>query len=444
MPLKLIENQIEEDYPVEFDMNKFKSLQSFSQRINYCIKILGKSLGAGSSRRVFPIDNEKVLKLAINKKGLAQNEAECDWYLQKTGICAKVYDVDDNYKWIEMQRAVKAKPSDFKRLTGYSFKFLQAFVGWVHEQYARRRNWGRDMDFDEEIDRLINSDEYYDTIFACINDYMSNTGLEAYGDLQRISSWGVVSENGQESLVLIDFGLNNDVATEYYGLKLYESDIVEIVKKVLNNVINEDYSDYYSSPIYKASEQTNPYTILEEFETDKRDGIKQKQWDLIPAAQYKTLLERYVQNPQMARIPDNIMDRWINIICNNLAAIESITSFAGHSSYFPEDDFNDFFGEEVENFTKYEEYSDYLENIGFFDWCKLPDGSDAWSDYGIEPMYNILKELSPTSTPEEKLLIINRCLNVTHWRGDLASAFIEGGSKTCETISGQKRRTFAF
>jgi hypothetical protein len=184
-----------------------------------------------------------VLKLAINKKGLAQNEAECDWYLQQTGICAKVYDADDNYKWIEMQRAVKAKPSDFKRLTGYSFKFLQAFVGWVHEKYARRRNWGRNMDFDEEIDKLINSDEYYDTIFACIHDYMSNTGLEAYGDLQRISSWGVVSENGQERLVLIDFGLNNDVATEYYGLKLYESDIFEIVKRVLNKVLNEEYSD---------------------------------------------------------------------------------------------------------------------------------------------------------------------------------------------------------
>lgn len=234
---RLNENNIEEDYPVEFDMSKFKSIPSFSQRIKYCTNLLGQSIGVGSSRRVFPIDDEKVLKLAMNKKGLAQNEAECDWYLQKTGICAKVYDADEQYRWIEMQRAKKAKPSDFQRLTGYPFKFLQAFVSWAHTQYATRRDWFRNTDYDEEINKLLDSDEYYDTIFASINDYMCNTGLEAYGDLQRISSWGVVSENGQERLVLIDFGLNDEVAKQHYGFRLNESDIEEIVRKVVSNVL---------------------------------------------------------------------------------------------------------------------------------------------------------------------------------------------------------------
>lgn len=436
---RLTENNIEEDYPVEFDMGKFKSIPSFRQRINYCVNVLGPSLGAGSSRRVFPIDDEKVLKLAMNKKGLAQNEAECDWYLQQTGICAKVYDVDDKYRWIEMQKAEKAKPSDFKRLTGYPFKFLQAFVSWAHTQYARRKDWFRNTDYDEEIGELLDSDEYYDTIFASINDYMCNTGLEAYGDLQRISSWGIVRENGQERLVLIDFGLNDDVAREYYGLKLNESDIVEMVKKTISNLLNEEYENWYESPLGDAYNNIWGGNILQEFLNDKENGVEHKKWDLIPSEQYKNLLQRYMQFGDNARIPDRLMDNWIELICNNLVELDYITQFAGHSQYFPDEEFEDVFGETYTGTRDYEGYSDFLENIGFYDWAQLPDGSDAISDYGIRPIQDILQELSPASTPEEKLMIINRCLSVIHCRGDLASAFIQGGRSTCSAISGQQR-----
>jgi hypothetical protein len=36
---------------------------------------------------------------------------------------------------------------------------------------------------------------------------------------------------------------------------------------------------------------------------------------------------------------------------------------------------------------------------------------------------------------EDILILINRCLDIGHQRGDLASAFIEGGSRTCSEIS---------
>ena len=47
-------------------------------------------------------------------------------------------------------------------------------------------------------------------------------------------------------------------------------------------------------------------------------------------------------------------------------------------------------------------YSSYLEDNGFYEKMTLPDGSDAWSDYGIRPLEEIILEyniLSPiTST----------------------------------------------
>ena len=50
-----------------FDLEQFRTLKSFNQRIQYCNKTL-KRLSSGSSRIVYQIDNARVIKLAQNKK----------------------------------------------------------------------------------------------------------------------------------------------------------------------------------------------------------------------------------------------------------------------------------------------------------------------------------------------------------------------------------------
>ena len=59
-------------YPVGFNMKTLISLPSFAKRLQYCMQYL-KKIGAGSSRVVFAVDNEKVLKVAKNEKGIEQN-----------------------------------------------------------------------------------------------------------------------------------------------------------------------------------------------------------------------------------------------------------------------------------------------------------------------------------------------------------------------------------
>ena len=438
MAFLFCENIEEMAYPASFNMESFKAIPSYAGKIKYCKETLGQQLGSGSSRMVFPIDDEKVLKLAKNQKGVAQNEAECDWWLQKIGLFAKIYDYDEDYKWIEMQVARKARPTDFMRYYGYPFKVICAYVDYVHSLYSRGYPW-RDKEYDDLFEHIADTDEYYDSIFYMLYEYMANTQLNAIGDLKRISSWGIVSENGEERLVLIDYGLNDDVAQEFYGMKLRESEIVELVKKAIHRILNEEYDNWYDSPIGKAYENIWEGQVLEEFLDDKRNGIKEKQWDLIPAAQYQNLLRRYMEMGENARIPERIVDEWIQLIANNLVTLEYMTAFAGHASYFPEEAFEDVFGEEFKGKINYDNVSVFLENIGYYDWAQLPDGSDAISDYGIKPIADILSELSPASTPEDKLIIINRCLDVIHCRGDLASAFIQGGRSTCSRISGQNR-----
>ena len=61
---------------------------------------------------------------------------------------------------------------------------------------------------------MDNIDEF-DFISEVI-DYMYNFQVKAYGDLLRLSSYGVVRRNGQEKMVIIDFGLTEDVFNNYY------------------------------------------------------------------------------------------------------------------------------------------------------------------------------------------------------------------------------------
>lgn len=177
-------------------------------------------------------------------------------------------------------------------------------------------------------------------------------------------------------------------------------------------------------------------SVLWEFLSDKKEGRKQKHWRLIPANQYYNLLNRFMVHGAGANIPYNVVNGWFTqIILFNTMELEYLTELMGHSQYFPFDDFADVFGEEWEHCNDYDKCSDYLGEIGFYDWALLPDGSDAMSDYGLKPLFKIIKEYNSEMSPGEILVLINRILDVAHCRGDLASMFIQGGSHALSQIS---------
>lgn len=202
-------------YPSTWNVEEFANIKSYAGRIKYCQERLHK-LGAGSSRIVYQIDDEKCLKLAKNRKGIAQNEAEANSYAVEAGIGAQTYNWDNNFEWIEMQLAVPATASSFKRVTGYNFNLVEKFVWWTYNQYIRAGKEHR-ISFTEQEKELFASflDDYH-PFFSTLYDYMTGTGLETVGDLTRISSYGIVTNNGQEEVVLIDYGLNEEVFDTYY------------------------------------------------------------------------------------------------------------------------------------------------------------------------------------------------------------------------------------
>ena len=211
---------------------------------------------------------------------------------------------------------------------------------------------------------------------------------------------------------------------EYYGTMPFT---------LKENKLNESWED-----LSDICEEYSVYDLLCKFQDDKEKGITKKKWNLIPAQQYHTLLKRYMYSPEMAKIPYNVVNNWfMNIIVPNALDISYITELAGHSRYFPEEDVEEFFERYYEpiDISGFHDWSEKLEELGFYDWCVFPDGSDAWSDYGIEPLFNIINEYSPNSSAEDILILINRCLDVAHQRGDMSSGFIQGGKQSCDYIS---------
>ena len=180
-------------------------------------------------------------------------------------------------------------------------------------------------------------------------------------------------------------------------------------------------------------EKYSPEQILYQFKTKTSDT---KTWDLIPYEQYRNLLKRFMEDPIGARIPDNIVTNWILIICKNLAQILSIQKLWGRCTKFPFADVEKFYNiNKIKDLERYRiNCMNELHHSGFYKWARTPEGNEAFNDCGFKAVYDILKKYREDMEPENKLMLIDRCLNVVHGRGPMAEYFIEGGKKSLDKI----------
>lgn len=207
----LREGLLDEDYPISFNRDEFKTLTSYRARVEYCKERLTR-LGAGSSRIVYQIDDEKVLKLAKNRKGLAQNYEE---FSISDGdnhedIVAKVLDHHPDDLWVEMELARKVRESDFSDILG--FKLGDIFM-YLKNHEALSRGDDRPHRLGEELSDMLDECEFIWDIMK-IMDWNSVPA----GDFGRVSSYGKVKRNGEDKIVLIDYGLTDSVAQTYYSI----------------------------------------------------------------------------------------------------------------------------------------------------------------------------------------------------------------------------------
>lgn len=201
-----------------------------------------------------------------------------------------------------------------------------------------------------------------------------------------------------------------------------------------------DYCDDYE----------NISNVMDEF-ADNPTG-KENWAPLINPDMYKKALSEFTKYGKFIHFPTKYVYSWIGIIMRNTGKLRANTILAGHDTHDPSEEITECI-EEIPRLRSilgikddddlseldYGIISDMLDKAGLYDWMTCPDGSDAWSDFGIEPIEKLLAEYRENSSPEETIVIINKVLDVYHQRGDLASIFIEGGSKSLTSISEEQK-----
>lgn len=215
-------------------------------------------------------------------------------------------------------------------------------------------------------------------------------------------------------------------------------------------------------------------TIYETF-SDIASGTKIKFFKIKPN-QYKRALTEFMRFREFLRFPVKYIFKWKDLMLYNVALLDTLTSIHGHTSYFPYEEFYDRFNysesyksKQYDLFTKdltevnpdgyyttwaknkYKETGnkDYLREN---DWNSIYDfldnelniddsvpffsnGQPVLTDYGLTPLLDLSHILVNQEDPGEILVTINKMLDISHQRSDLAELFIEGGSASLDFIS---------
>lgn len=196
-------------YPASFNPEEFENIKSFAGKQKYVKERLLGKMGTGSARAVFKIDDEKVIKVALNNKGIAQNETEINNWAYSYDVLAKVFDSDIDNMWLEMELANKTTPKRFEQLTGLSIDDLSDFLRMSRGETPRFNRLSKD-----KFDIIINDEGTWGRELSnFVNDY----DYPIPGDFNRISSYGEVLRDGKPTIVLIDFGFDRSVSATHYN-----------------------------------------------------------------------------------------------------------------------------------------------------------------------------------------------------------------------------------
>lgn len=150
----------------------------------------------------------------------------------------------------------------------------------------------------------------------------------------------------------------------------------------------------------------------------------------IKPLQLKLAWESYMRMGIVLR--PNIIDSIQEIILYNTCILHVCTACMGHDTY-------DGIREMVESYELSKKQEKKLKHV-FLDWqaeefAVFSNGHWLISDYAFNTINPLLNKLLQTEIYEEKLLLIDRILNVVHQRSDLAEIYVEGGSKTLSILS---------
>ena len=176
----------------------------------------------------------------------------------------------------------------------------------------------------------------------------------------------------------------------------------------------------------------NPTSIFQRYLDDEEKGIHRIVWDVMPAEQYRNLLERYMEMGEFARIPKDVVDGWFRKIKRNIVILYYLSCMYHRKHDFP----FEIVPFETTSIIKAQLW--LFVETNFYNWATFSNGGPAYSDQGFEKLFPLLREYRADMRAPEVLILINRIIHVSHPRdiaSDFTECFIEGGRETCNKIT---------
>lgn len=222
--MKFLQTLLEAPLPDDWDKDIFKSRTPFSKQLKYALE-RAKEVGRGSARVAFEIPyqgRKTVLKIALNRKGLAQNEEEvrilADKNIQKLGLTIPMIDFDEENtqpKWIHVEYGEEVTDSKLEQYFSIPFEEIAEMV----YQYERDERIGSTKNLNNLIRELT---KYYGEAkvktargwFDKLLQLCQDTGLDVR-DMVR-THHQMREYNGK--VVLVDLGGTKNVTQKYYDL----------------------------------------------------------------------------------------------------------------------------------------------------------------------------------------------------------------------------------
>ena len=256
-------NRLFEGYREGFSFDELASL-SFKTTLNnkiqydYCLKWLGKPCGKGSSRIVFMLDDNMVLKLAycnsyfgsndgiLGGVGTAQNRAEYEVYVKvDSPLLPRILYHDDNFTFIVSEHVLPATEEDFEKILGYPFLYTYTQNSIKIKNLESPNEGDLHIGFNKYFDNIKKPYEWSDVSISDILEYLHGKYIEGddYSDKEldkiiysspwlielkklimktkmsdfcQIENFGIVNRDGNPSIVILDSGLNIDLWEKYY------------------------------------------------------------------------------------------------------------------------------------------------------------------------------------------------------------------------------------
>ena len=210
--------------PTDWDPAALGHDKTFKSRLEYALQRATR-LGGGSSRVAFVIPDqgrETVLKIAKNRKGLAQNQAEVDilddGYLGRLDIVIPLVDYDKTRRepvWIQTEKANKISNTKLAKLLHAGGRWpMTNFTYAVHAVLGTTGKWMSSLeDIKKDMLNTGSTEQDIDIFLEYVNDVASLVSSSSLliDDLGSARNWGEY----QGRPVIIDLGFTESVRPMY-------------------------------------------------------------------------------------------------------------------------------------------------------------------------------------------------------------------------------------